>query len=271
MSIVLKRNVPIAAMTLLSLLVTVAHGQLSRDVKRSRVAVIADDPADLTNRYVTAALDPGRRGLDGITANALRPSDVTADNAKDYDQFWLVDVATPNEKLAVLLRKRINEGAGLCVFLGPRADAKLYQRHFFPMGRELLPALPGRLVELKFVEANPRIQFTDADRRLAEVFRGGDRRLLERVQLLKYRHVERDPTPAQEEPFTILAKAGDAPLILERKVGRGRVVAVYTSPDEECTNWPIEISWVVVVQELHARLAQPDEPRDESQKPKRAD
>jgi hypothetical protein len=43
--------------------------------------------------------------------------------------------------------------------------------------------------------------------------------------------------------------------MLERRVGRGRVVAIYTSPDRDCTTWPMEASWPVLLLELNRHLA----------------
>lgn len=270
----------------------------TEDRSVGRVAVIADDSDAGPAYFVSRALNPNPDDDGGIAVDTFAPADLTAEKANDYAVFFLVDVARPSEKLAEFVHRRVQQGAGVCVMLGPRANLKMYRRNFYRMAGELLPVVPTKLVRPRAEEGeSPAIQF--AKHPIGRLFdNGGGRILLARAIVRKHyttdlvgvEEVEQRADGAEESDdakegdwrgdVRVVARVGGAPLMLERRIGKGRVLAVHLSPEREWTNWMLQPGWVLFmlgareylagqhVGDASGQLSLPREIRREAEQPR---
>lgn len=150
------------------------------------------------------------------------------------------------------LDKFVKAGGGLLIFAGPDIDMDWYNRELFRKGEGLLPAAikgqaradsdaaPARVLMQRLTHP-ALIYFNDA--------RGG------RLQDAEFRHWFEFAPPSNENTQRILSLDRNAPLLMEKKHGRGRVIACATTANAEWTNLPLQPFFVPLMQRLTTYLA----------------
>lgn len=215
--------------------------------------------------YLQLALDPEN----GEVTSRFRPTVVSRGRFEEttsdlwrYDAIVLADVGGLTASAADALASVVSAGTPLMIFTGDAVDPALYEQLFLERG--LLPARLGPArgdaegvgaedyVTLVLPEPPPRSLTLFADPRLA---------VLLQVPVLR-RH-ELDPLPESRVVASFADALGDtSPAIVERALGRGRVVLVGTSADDSWTLWPRNPAlWVPLVQELVGDLVAHDPAR----------
>lgn len=176
-----------------------------------------------------------------------------------YDAIVLADVGAITEAAADALAAAVEAGTPLLVFTGDAVDGAQYESLFLDRG--LLPARIGAArgdaegagaedyVTLALPEPAPQSLALFADPRLS---------VLLQVPVLRRHDLE--PLPESRVLASFADALGEtAPAIVERTLGRGRVVLVGTSADDAWTLWPRNPAlWVPLVQELVGDLVAPD-------------
>lgn len=147
------------------------------------------------------------------------------------------------------LEKFVKAGGGLIVFAGPHADLAWYNRDFHRKGEGLFPtgikglqrasgAVPARLQQQRLTHP-AMLYFNDA--------RGG------RLQDAEFQSWWELDTSANTRPILLLDRG--TPLLVERSVERGRVIAAATTADAEWSNLPLQPFFVPLMQRLVTYLA----------------
>jgi hypothetical protein len=146
------------------------------------------------------------------------------------------------------LDKFVRAGGGLIVFAGPHCDLEWYNREFHRKGEGLYPAPVVGLQRAQGVAArilqqrltHPAVlYFNDA--------RGGRLQDAEFQSWLEF-------GPAEGAQPVLQLDRG-VPLLLEKAVGLGRVLAFAATADAEWTNLPLQPFYVPLMQRLAAHLA----------------
>ena len=158
------------------------------------------------------------------------------------DLLVLAIVASLTPEQAERLKRQVELGLGLMIFVGDQIDASSYNQ----LLSELLPApleaaldedITGLIVEEgppgpldALLQLNPAV--------------------LERIKLRRFYQVRQS---GEERPeVRVLARwnsADAAPAVLERTVGQGRVLLWTMTADKQWTDWPTEPSYVLAVRE----------------------
>ena len=185
----------------------------------------------------------------------LTDAEWAAAPTSDPDLVVLANVASLNPAQVDRLRKLVESGAGLIVFPGDQIDPDNYNRQLFRDGKGLLPAqfeapadetVAGLLLE----ENSPSA--VDALRQLSPPVLG-------RIKINKRFGVR---LPADEDPATrVLARWNDAassPALLEKTIGRGRVLLWTMTADKSWSDWPTEPSYVLAMRETAKAVARTD-------------
>jgi hypothetical protein len=170
----------------------------------------------------------------------------------DPDLVVLANVASLTVAQVEQLRKQVEAGAGLLVFPGDQVDPENYNRVLYQDGTGLLPAqfdvpqdepVAGLLLE----ENSPSA--VDALRQLSAA-------VLERIKVNKRYQLR---LAADEDPAVrILARWNDAassPALVEKTIGRGRVLLWTTAADKSWSDWPTEPSYVLAMRETAKAVA----------------
>lgn len=158
------------------------------------------------------------------------------------DMLALANIASLSPEQAERLKRQVELGMGLMIFVGDQIDSTSYNQ----LLGDLLPApleaaldedITGLIVE----EGPPGA--LDALLQLNAA-------VLERIKLRRFYQVR---LASDERPdVRVLARwnsADAAPAVLERIVGQGRVLLWTTTADKQWTDWPTEPSYVLAVRE----------------------
>ncbi|WP_395740799.1 BatA domain-containing protein [Prosthecobacter sp.] len=216
---------------------------------------------------------PGNEPLSGATDFldiALEPHTVAAASLKDLIRTKKIDVRKiRNEDLrqqeVIIMAdvqrlqghtqndidKFVKEGGGLLIFAGPECDLDWYNREFFRKGEGLYPAAIKGQARADADEPAARIlmqRFTHPSALYFNDARAG------RLQDAEFRHWF-EFVPQGDQTQRIFNLDRNVPLMIEKKYGRGRVIASATTANAEWSNLPLQPFFVPLMQRLTTYLA----------------
>lgn len=171
-------------------------------------------------------------------------------NLSDYDCVFLCDIARFTSAEARSLGAYLDNGGGVTVFLGGHVDAKNYNHELGSAepsgagGGNILPARLGEIVDRPIYRIDP-LGFRHP---ILKPFRGHDAGLTA-TPILKHFKLT---LPNDTASTTVLASENGDPLIVEQRVGQGRVVLVATAADPSWSALPLWPSFVPLVHEIAA-------------------
>jgi hypothetical protein len=208
--------------------------------------------------FLRAALAPKTDGTPQIRAKVVAGPRFNAESIQGQSLVVLanVDRLTP-EQLAFLSRF-VEGGGGLLITLGDRVDAEFYNDRLGPSG---LGWLPARLLERKG-PAHPEPSTFSGP--LMSGFAIGEDPVLKTCEIASY--VRLEPLPGTA--VTARLSTGD-PWLVEKPMGKGRVLLVASALDAEGGTLPVNPDFVPLVHEwamtlgtsaLSPRSVSPGEP-----------
>jgi len=205
-------------------------------------------------RFVRNALAPAGAFNSGVEVELVAPETLDATDLERYDLALLCDLAAPRPTVVAALRRFVERGGGMAIFVGPRVVPQAYNRALGAGADGLLPALldeprdspePGG-ASLIAVSEHPIVAM-----------------LPRQANSTSGPRVWRYLATAPDEQAQTLARygsdQGDAAL-LERGVGQGHVLLFTSTIDLAWNDWPrtTDGSYVVTLLEIAQRLARPD-------------
>jgi len=187
--------------------------------------------------YLEQALAPGRSGEGGILTTGLVAGDLLAEPLDNYKVIFCVNLPAVDTDVAVRLRAYVAGGGNLVWICGDNVDVEAYNQMNQQAGEELLPAA---LAEVRAAEpAGGRDSWNVAflDKKHAALGQ-----LVEPASLyqsiLVYKHVRLSTTGA--DALQVLARLDDGePLLVERSVGRGKLLMLATAGNVDWSNLPL--------------------------------
>lgn len=180
-----------------------------------RVLCLGDRPAD--TRYLALALAPHAQTTPGWEVVERQAAAMPADDWARFDCVILSNLAALDDLRG--LRRFLQEGGGLIIFLGARVDVGRYQR----LWEETPPLLPARLASPTVV-GDFRLRPRDEQHPIVAPFRG-----LPQSGLLTtpvWRYVRLIPLPGAT---TVVEFDTSDPALVTAEVGQGRCVLVATA------------------------------------------
>lgn len=212
----------------------------------------SDEPLGGAADFLELALTP-YQSASATLKDLIRTTKIDARRLRDEDMkgkevIILADVERFRGNLQNL-EKFVKAGGGLIVFAGPHADINWYGRDFFRKGEGLFPvnvkglqhatsAAPARILQQRLTHP-ATIYFNDA--------RGG------RLQDAEFQTWWEFDASANARPILQLDRG--TPLLIEKAIERGRVIAAATSADAEWSNLPLQPFFVPLMQRLVTYLA----------------
>lgn len=215
--------------------------------------------------------DPGNEPLAGsvdFLEIALAPHQSAAASLKDLVRTQKIDFKRlraddfRGQEVVVLanvdrfnrlpdLDRFVKDGGGLLVFAGPKCDIDWYNREFFKGGNGLFPCAVKGYGRTESNENAARVLLQRLSHPSVAYFndpRSG------RLQDVEFHHWFQ-LAPSDDQTRTLLSLDRGAPLIVEKKIGRGRVIAVATTANPEWSNLPLQPFFVPLAQRLVTYLA----------------
>lgn len=228
--------------------------------RSTRVLIINGDPRTTRTEdealFVESAL---RLGTSAASVVTLLPDDVAPEALDRYGVIFALNLPGPAPALAAALVRFVEQGGGLFLSVGARVDPATWNQR-------LGAVLPQPLALVRTAAAAPGQSTTGErlDERQAERLAPLDRRHpllsafpaegegLGGARFFKY--VLLDPVPETAEREVVLRFESGAPALVERRVGRGRVLLLATTADREWTDLPIRPGFAPLVLEMARRL-----------------
>ncbi len=206
------------------------------DIQASEQLLIIDgDPNRRNAFFLDAIFRPGGRAETGVTpveqsVDFLR--NATEDSLRPYAGIFLCDVPTLDERAIANLEAYVRQGGGVAFFMGEQVSLDFYRERLHRGGEGLFPVPLARDAML-LPPGSPDTPNVDVVEERHPVFR---ELLLGRNPVIRLVKVDRylqpaDQWQAKNDPDArVIARLynGD-PLFVEKRLGRGRVVAVLTT------------------------------------------
>ncbi|MEZ6118644.1 MAG: BatA domain-containing protein [Pirellulaceae bacterium] len=230
------------------------------DIPEGAPVLIVDSDLEQTGAYyLESVFRPGLRTNTGImpTSQPLEfLRDASVDELAKFDSIYLVNIASLDEKSMENLNRYVTDGGGLGVFLGPDVNANAYTR-WYDEGRGAFPLPLATDKELPLrTSGEPDVQFQDHP--IFQVLLGERNPFARTIAVQRYFAPPLRWQPPEQSTVQMAARLrnGD-PLVVEQRLGDGRVVAFLTTVNPEWNNWAREPSFVVVMLQMQSHLAAP--------------
>jgi hypothetical protein len=226
--------------------------------------LIIDGSSDgLGGRQLSLALDPGGNTHTGWSPHSEPPSYLSRrDDLAEQAAVCLLDVPRLQEDELAALEDYVRAGGGVALFLGSNTNRDFHNDRLYRGGAGLLPVpltLPTQLLDSR-LETAPDVAV--ADHPLFRALAGRRNGFLPLIMVDYYYAIGADWTPPKDGSVQVLARLrNDAPLVIEKHFGEGRVVAQLTklstgdTPLGRWTNWSLNPVFPVLANELIGYLS----------------
>jgi hypothetical protein len=168
----------------------------------------------------------------------------------------LANVASLSPERVKELEQLVRDGTGLMIFAGEQIDPQLYNDRLFRDGEGLLPA---RLLKASDEPVTGMVVESLDDSPLVTLSKI-DPAALGRVVAKKFLLAE--PPPANKsDQVRVLARWNDPqgrPAVIEKKLGKGRVLLWTMTADRQWSDWPVEPTGVLAFRSAALAVARPD-------------
>ncbi len=223
-----------------------------------RVLIVDGDPSGIFGRsesfYLSNALSPGGPAISGVDVTVLDDADFDSSNLSQYEVIFIANLYRITEDRAAGLDTWVKNGGGLVLLLGDQVDEDVYNDVLYKNGSGLLPfklsTVGGDENEEEWVYIKPEKQ----NHPLFRFFEGDNKRLLDQVKVFRWWNSEIDENEdSQNLPNVVASLTSDdnSPVIVERQMGDGRVLAITTPLDNDWNNFPENgASFLITSQEL---------------------
>ena len=226
-------------------------------VAPARVLVVDGDPGtslfESETFYLLSALQP--RGSLGPPLFHPKPvvwEGLEQERLGDYSVIVLCNVEALSQQVRQGLHQFVTDGGGLIFFTGHQVDAARYNNLFYGSDTPLLPVALGDPVQ-RPEDAPVTLQMADGAHEAVAVFGGGASDMLTRSRFYRYFSVVEDEAGEAE---VLLSYEDGRPFLLERSLGRGRVLLFTSTADRDWTDLPTRIAYVPLVHSLMGYAAQ---------------
>lgn len=217
-------------------------------VGASRVLVVDGDPGETPIRsevyFVERALAPWGAGRSGVTPDVVTPLGLLDLDPERHQVVFLANVGDPRP-FAAKLAEFVQKGGSLVISAGSNVSAERYNTSL----SALLPA-PLRRAEDLVARGEEGVALLppDSTLELFEPFARGGRVAFSEVRSRKVLLLE--PYAEGGHARTLLRYEGGIPALIERQVGKGRVLLWTSTVDYDWSNFPTQAVFMPLIQRL---------------------
>ncbi len=213
-------------------------------------------------QYLSLAISPNRMtGIEPVPGTKATLRDAAPNDLDQYESIILADVDQLDESAVSNLTGYVQRGGGVIFFGGPNVNLRHYNdvlyrdgNGLFPLALEKVAVIPDPL-EQGVPDIVPR------DHPVFAPMLGIKNSPLDLVQIKQVLQ----PLPSDDPELRVAATARGnrrLPLVVDRKFGNGRVMAVLTTADPQWNNWSRNGTFPAVLLLMHeyvsaGRHAQP--------------
>jgi len=207
-----------------------------------------ESAGDFLHLALTAGADPWH-------VRQFSDADPEASQATPPDVLAVADVASLSPALAARYEKLVRAGMGLMIFPGEQLEPDAWNERLFNNGAGLLPARLARPIDgpVRGVVVEPYGDSPLAP--LAKLLPAALAKIEARRLLVV------DIPKQSNDTVRVLARWNDAeghPAVIEKRLGRGRVLLWTVSADREWSDWPVDPTYVLAIRSAAVAVARPD-------------
>jgi hypothetical protein len=181
------------------------------------------------------------------------------DEIEKFQSIFLLSVDHLDESAVRAVEKYVETGGGVAVFVGENTlaktvNAELYRdgKGFFPVPLKLPEDMKAdhleRAPDIKVDEQQPHPIFTISGKVHPQLFE---------VAVQRYFAVADGWKPKPDSEVKVIARLRNgAPLVVEGRFGKGKVLAFLTTASPTWNNWAINPTFVPTILQLHQYLAE---------------
>jgi hypothetical protein len=211
---------------------------------------------DAEGFFLESALAPPGPVPTGLRPRVEAPRFLDDHPLDEYAAVYLCNIDRLPLEAVDKLTKYVGAGGGVAFFVGDRSRAD-FLNQIYDDGKGLFPVPVEAPVPLLVDQSQklPDLQITDHP--IFRIFAGQDNPFIKMVNIEKYFAVRKGWKPAEGSATSVIASVRNgAPLVVDKKMGDGRVLAFLTTAGPRWNNWGRDNpSYVVAMQELQAYLA----------------
>ena len=246
------------------------------DVADEVPVLIIDDGGEDESLFLRLALAPSPQVTTGAQVRVER-SVFLRDAALDrYHAIFVMNVASLDPIEIERLEQYVRDGGGVVFFAGPQTDREFVNQRLYRDGAGLFP-LPLRSPATLLDDRSEQVPALTVDTEhpiFARIFGGALNSWLQAINVARYYAVDPKWDGAQDSSVSVLARLRNgAPWMVEKKFGRGNVLAMLSTAAPRWHNWGLaDPSFVLWALDTLVYLGEPktrSEPR-ESGEPLRA-
>lgn len=200
--------------------------------------------------FLSRALNPTGDPADSVLLpEVILPGAVGQVNPDGYQAMVLANVATLPPAWVARLAAFVEGGGGLLLSLGDRVIVEDYNRALW---RNASPLLPGPLGQRRRVPLDRNVTVAEVDVAHPALTALADRRLLDSLRSVKVSsYFEVTPTGGR----TLMRLSNGHPLLVEKPMGKGRVLLLTSTADSAWNNLPLKTGYVPLIQSLVTHMA----------------
>jgi hypothetical protein len=227
------------------------------------VLIVDGSPDGRGGRQLSLALSPGGNTRTGWQPH-IEPARFLADvdKLKQQAAVCLIDVPQLMDDELAALENYVRDGGGVAFFVGANLNRPFYNDRLFKNNEGLFPAplkLPTQLLDSRG-ETTPDVEVTQ--HALFQVLAGRRNSFLPLLMVEYFYALEDGWKPPSDGSSQVIARLRNgAPLVVEKKFGKGRIVAQLTklssaeTPIGRWSNWSLNPAFPVLANELASYLA----------------
>ena len=220
----------------------------------SRILVVDGDPGVTTVTsevyFLERALSPWGKGNrnTGILPDVVGSFGISSLNPEEHRVVFLANVSDPSV-MAGRLIDFVRNGGGLVISVGSNVSRDQYNAAF----ADLLPTSLRKIEALTLLgEQGVPTKLPDTSITLFSPFLRGGLREFTNVRWKTIFRVER--YEESEQVRTLLALENGYPLLIERKVGKGKVLLLTSTMDHQWGNFPLRAVYMPLIQRMAGYL-----------------
>ncbi|MEN6448995.1 MAG: CARDB domain-containing protein, partial [Thermoguttaceae bacterium] len=207
--------------------------------------------------FVDIALSPGESVKTGVRPQVELPRYLSVKPLAGFQAIGLTNVDRLDTSAVAALEKYAAAGGGVFFFLGPKTDIRHYNDALYRNGKGLFPTPLAREAQLMIDRLEPAPDIQVEPHSIFRVLSGKRNGYLQITSVDRYLAVPEGWRPPADSTVRVIARLRNgAPLAIERRFGKGRVIALLTTAAPTWNNWARNPSFVVVAQDMTAYLAQ---------------
>ncbi len=221
------------------------------------VLLVDGGPRGDDARYLSAVFAVGGGVTTGLSPRIEPPRFLAAEPLEPYRAIYLLNIGRLEKSAVAALERYVAAGGGVAFFLGDQTQPDFINQELHRQGEGIFPVPLGQAAELlpDYLQRTPDLQV--GGHPIFQVFAGTRNTFLPLVMVSRYVATAPGWKPESALGVQVLARLRNgAPLVVEKRVGQGRVVAFLTTAAPTWNNWARDNpSFPVAMLELQAFLA----------------